>query len=71
MVGRFEGVAQGRSRLRFTIDWADTEAALINQAVADVGAPAPLPERTRTLTSPAFQDGYDLLREALRGPPSA
>lgn len=71
MVGRFEGVAQGRSRLRFTIDWADTEAALINQAVAGVGAPAPLPERTRTLTSPAFQDGYDLLREALRGPPSA
>ena len=71
MVGRFEGVAQGRSRLRFTIDWDDTEAVLTRQAVADVRSPSPPSEHTRTLTSDAFRRGYDLLRDVLRDAPSA
>jgi DNA helicase-2/ATP-dependent DNA helicase PcrA len=65
MVGRFEGVAQGRSRLHFVVDWAETEEALIEQAAHSVPSPAPLGEHTRTLTSDAFRHGYDLLRNAL------
>ncbi|HKL88775.1 MAG TPA: ATP-dependent helicase, partial [Salinibacter sp.] len=72
MVGRFEEVAQGRSVLRFTIDWDETEAALTKQAVEALPPPPSLDEHTQTLTGEDFQRGYQLLRSTLTAPsPSA
>ena len=68
VVGRFDGVAQGRSVLRFTIDWDETEAALTKQAVEDCPSPPSPDEQTHALTSEEFQRGYQLLRSALSSP---
>ena len=62
VVGRFDGVAQGRSVLRFTIDWDETEAALTKQAVEDCPSPPSPDEQTQTLTSEDFRRGYQLLK---------
>jgi DNA helicase-2/ATP-dependent DNA helicase PcrA len=70
MVGRFESVAQGRSRLHFVIDWSETEAALTQQAAQNGPSPPSLDERTRILTSDAFRHGYDRLRCALQSSPT-
>jgi len=65
MVGRFDQVAQGRTALRFTINWEETEAAFTNHAMDAIPAPEPLSEHTRALTNNAFEQGYQLLRDVL------
>ncbi len=65
VVGRFEDVAQGRNVLRFTVDWAATEAELIGQTVNALSPPDPPDDHTRLLTDDAFEDGYRLLQDAL------
>jgi len=68
IVGRFDCVAQGRSALRFTIDWAETETLLMERAVDTPAPPDPPSDLTHLLTSDAFEHGYDVLCEALRSP---
>jgi hypothetical protein len=68
MAGRFDGVGQGRSRLRFTIDWTETERRLAAQAEEHRSPPDPPTEQTRLLTGASFRRGYDLLRPPRHSP---
>jgi DNA helicase-2/ATP-dependent DNA helicase PcrA len=68
LVGRFEGVSGGRSRLRVAIDWAasaDRAGASAPEDDAVEDAPDPPPAVVRDLASPAFASGWNVLREAL------
>ena len=65
LIGRFEAVAQGRTVLRFSIDWSASTSALAEHKRQALSPPDPLDDRIRLLTSDAVAAGYDLLRATL------
>ncbi len=70
MIGRFEGLAENRTVLSFSIDWSATEANVIEEATASRSPPDPPTPLTRGLTSDTFQAGYRLLCDVLSAPVS-
>lgn len=68
IVASFEGVAQGRTVLRFTIDWTATESALLEKERAALSPPDPPDEHVRLLTSDTVASGYEVLRDMLTPP---
>ncbi len=69
MVATFEGVEQGRARLRLSIDWTETREQLAQDRAAEIESPQPPSDRTEALTGDAFERGYTALRDAV-APPS-
>ena len=65
LAGRFAGVGRSRQQLRFSIDWAATEAQWSAAEVDSLSSPDPPSERTRLLAHESVQTGCDLLRECL------
>jgi DNA helicase-2/ATP-dependent DNA helicase PcrA len=70
MVGRFEGVARGRTRLRLTIDWEETSGRLLAQKREALSGPEPPDAYTQLLTSDAVRAGSELLQDRLAARPS-
>lgn len=67
LAATFDGVGQGRRTLRVRIDWAATYDRMLAAERAALSAPDPLDDRTRLLTSDAFERGRQQLRDALSG----
>ena len=65
LVGTFDGVAQGRRTLLVALDWTATYNRMLAAERAALSSPAPLDDRTRLLTSEAFEHGREQLRDAL------
>jgi DNA helicase-2/ATP-dependent DNA helicase PcrA len=65
MVGRFDGISQGRTRLHLTIDWEETSGRLLARKRASLSPPDSPDEYTRLLTSTSFRRGYKCLQNRL------
>lgn len=63
LVGHFSGLAQGRTKLRLTIDWTNTREHLLRTRQAELEPPDPPGKLVDLLTDDDFEEGYALLRD--------